>query len=346
MDALVSSAPRVTIANEASDTLQSSVVSLSVNQPINGMSHMELLLVNWGQTSSRPEPGYLFNDIQLGDEIQIEMGLGSQTHIFSGDITAIEEVYGAGAPQLVVLAEDKLHRLARIRRSQSHEEMSADDVINNLISEAGMSGNINVSSLVDTFNQINESHLAYLLRLGRRYGINARMVDDRLRMQAEEDSPSPVEIDMQRDAISARITADLNHQPASCEQRGWNLGSNRDVHGQSQGLSGAGRTAASLLGELNWDGADTTPCPFPTATNQASAYAQAHFERRAKRFVTGQIKLSGNPQLSAGAQVQLNNGSTRFNGDYRIEQALHRFDRNNGYETHLQLSRAVIEGDS
>ncbi|HGX93128.1 MAG TPA: hypothetical protein ENK35_07410 [Candidatus Tenderia sp.] len=343
MDALVNSSPQITIAGESRDALQSSVVSIRVTQPINGMSHMELNLVNWGQGSDNSEPGFMFNDINLGDEIDVEMGLGQQQKVFSGEITALEEHYGNGAPQLVVLAEDKLHRLARIRQSRSHEEMSADDVIQSLIEDTGLQGDISVSTIVDTFNQINESNLAYILRLGRRYGINARIVENQLRMRAEEESRDAIEVDLQRDVVSARITADLNHQPLSCKQRGWNPDTDDEARGQSQTLSTTGRSAEQILNDLGWPGEDLTPCPFPSSNGQAEAYAQAHFERRARHFVEARLRLGGNPALKAGEQLVLRNGSPRFNGTYRIQEARHIFDRRQGYETHLLLSSAAIE---
>ncbi len=343
MDALVSSAPRITIAGESRDSLQSSVITIRVVQPINGMSHMEMSLVNWGQSGEMDEPGYLFNEIGLGDEISVEMGLGLQQRVFSGEVTALEELYGNGAPQLTVLAEDRLHRLARIRQSRSHEDMSADEVIRNLIGDAGLEGDISVSPIVDTFNQINESNLACILRLGRRYGVNARIVGDRVRMRPEEESGQAIEIDLQRDAVSARIIADLNHQPLSCEQRGWNPGADVETRGQSRTLTPTGRSAEQILNDLGWPGEDVTPCPFPASNSLAEAYAQAHFERRARRFVDARLRLGGNPALSAGGQVVLNNGSPRFNGTYRIEESRHLFDRRQGYETHLRLSSAAME---
>lgn len=343
MDAFVSSAPRLRLNGEETESLNQSVVSLSISLPMHGMAHAELLLTNWGTPADSTEPGFLFDRLALGDELELLLGLGRQEPVFLGEVTAIEETFGDGAPQLILLAEDKLHRLARKRRSAYREELAPDDVASSLISEAGLRADVRLSSVVDSFLQHNQSDLAYLMQLARRFGCHLRLQEEQVRMRPEEDDTAPEEYDLQRDVIKARLNADLNHQSRQCINRGWNPGADHSVEGESRTLSGNGRTAADILQSLSWEGDDVTPFPFATAQGLAEAQAQAQFEHHALRFVTGLVTLSGDPSLRPGRQLRLSGGSERFNGLYRVHDCQHLFSRTNGYETKVHLGRGAIE---
>lgn len=343
MTDLVSSAAQVQINGQRHDLLEDNLINSTISLPISGMSHMEIQLANWGQAPDSSVAAFLFSDLELGNEIELAMGLDEQNTLFKGEITAIEELYGQGAPQLILLAEDKLHRLARIRSSNSFEDLSVDDIARALVEEAGIESDINISAHIENFNQINESHLACLLRIGQRHNIHVRMEDDVLRMRAEEDDAERIEYHLQHDITNARIIADLNHQPRQCLSHGWNLSNDQAVSTQSQVLAANGQTAASLLNEMDWGNNEITPMPLPVSQTQGEAFTQARFNQQANHFVNARISCVGDARLRSGKQITLSGGSSRFNGTYRIIDCQHHFDRTHGYESHLLLEKSVIE---
>ena len=56
----------------------------------------------------------------VGDTLQIAFGLAQQKTVFKGEITGIEERYGDGVPQLVLLAEDALGLLDALGIERMH----------------------------------------------------------------------------------------------------------------------------------------------------------------------------------------------------------------------------------
>src|ERR1700756_4412196 len=98
----VDGATRASIADNALDVV--------VRQPEDGLASAELRLVNWGSPPNGGGSDFLFGDRPLGQKLTISFGLETETKLFDGEITGLEERYGGGAPQLVVLAEDMLHR--------------------------------------------------------------------------------------------------------------------------------------------------------------------------------------------------------------------------------------------
>jgi hypothetical protein len=94
------------------------------------------------------------------------------------------------------------------------------------------------------------------------------------------------------------------------------------------------------LNELGWDGEEIVAQPFPRAQGEAEELAKAHFNRAAKRFVSGDIRARGDANLKSGREIDLSEVAPRFVGRYQIVNCVHRFDNSAGYETHLKVNRA------
>lgn len=341
-EAFVSARPRVKVKGEVRPDLNDALRSLLVSRPQNGMAHGELQLVYWGAADDARQPEYRFTDIALGDRVEIAFGEDPEVVVFDGEITAVEERYGAGAPQLVFLVQDGLHHLARTRHSRTFDDQSADDIVTAIASDAGLSGDANVSTVARTWHQINESDLAFLLRVLGPFGIALRLDSGNLRARPEERDPEPVALDSSNNALSVRLVADLNHQPVETGVMGFDAASDEEVTGSvaSTTDTAEGSTAADLLGTLGWSGTEQVPQPFASGQGLADAFAQGHFDRRARAFVSGEIRCIGDPRLVGGVQVDLAGVSPRVAGLYRVVHCVHRFDAADGYRTHLRVSRA------
>jgi hypothetical protein len=72
----------------------------------------------------------------------------------------------------------------------------------------------------------------------------------------------------------------------------------------------------------------------------ADGFAKGHFNRLAKRFISGDIRCQGEPSLRSGREIELSGVSERMAGSYRVVHCVHRFDNASGYETHLKVNRA------
>jgi phage protein D len=315
--------------------------NIVVNQPINGMSHMELTLTNWGVPENADRVDFPYLDIALGDPVEVYIGEQESTKIFDGEITAIEEQYGDGAPQLVLLAQDRLHHLARQRYSRSFEEQSPDDIVQAIAGEGGLRADVNVSTARSTYHQVNESNLAFLFRVLSRFDVAVRLDDGTLRARREEPDRSRIGLDAQDNALKVRLIADLNHQQTRTNVLGFNAANDSALSASANTIQPAASatSAADTLSALGWDGEDVMPQPFPQTQAESDAFAQAHFNRRARQFISGDIRCQGEPQLRSGREIELEGVSPRLQGVYQVVHCVHRFDGITGYETHLKVHR-------
>lgn len=304
-------------------------------------AHAELRLLNWGGRAGA-DAGFLFDALVPGQTLALGFG---DVEVFAGDITAIEERYGHGAPQLVLLAEDALHRLARRRASRSHAELTPAALVARLAADAGLQADCNVDAPTATWHQLNESDLALLLRVLDRYGVAPWLDGTTLRARRPEAPAGTIALDAM-DGAELRLIADLAQQPVAVEVRGYNLDSGEPVRARAdtQQPPVSGASAAARLAALGWGDTETFPQPPAGSQPDADGLAAAVFGRRAGRYVHGEMALAGDARLRRGGAVELAGVAPRLAGIYRITGAWHAFDLTRGYRTRLQLARGDWHG--
>lgn len=337
---LINARPEISVDGEPRPDLAAQLGSLMIQLPWHGCANAELSVTNWGLTEDG-EPSFLFGDIGLGAQLRITFGESPVT-LFEGEVTGLEEQYGESAPGLTLLLQDRLHHLARRRQSRCHEDQSPDDVLQALASDAGLEADVSVSDLTASWHQLNESDLAFALRLCQRFDIGLRMDRGALRAMPEEPDPEPVILGPGNGALSIRLLADLNHQYQSSSVTGYNPATAESVDAAEDqpGRPSAGKTASETLSDLGWESNDTLPHPLARSQSEADAYASAGFRRRARQFLRGDLVCMGEPGLKPGRELRLEDVSPRLEGVWQVGLCRHVFDSRNGFRTHVKIHRA------
>ncbi|HKK22837.1 MAG TPA: contractile injection system protein, VgrG/Pvc8 family [Pseudohaliea sp.] len=334
--------PILRVDGEPRPALGEAALAAQLRLPLAGMATCELRLLNWGTRGDTGEAGFQFEELRLGADLELSLGEQSEAPAFSGQITGIEERYGDGAPQLVLLAEDALHRLARQRSSRVFEDQSIDDVVRALADDAGLDTDVSVSSATASWHQLNESALAFLLRLTAPHDVAPRLEDGTLRARDEESDPEPVALDPGRNVLRLRLLADLNRQPRRVAVSGHALSTASDLEAESEALSPApdGTPGYRLLEDLGWEGDSPLPHPAPRSQAEADALAERGLRHRAGRFLHGEVLCRGQPELRSGREIELSGVSQRLAGRYRVVDCSHRFDGAQGFTTRIKITRA------
>ena len=337
---LLNARPRFAIDGQARANMGEATLALQIHLPRIGMANAELRLLNWGPTSN-DQPDFLFTDLRLGNRIDIFMGEGASSAIFQGDITAIEERYGDGAPQLVILAEDALHKLARQRRNRAFEQMNLNGVIQQIAAEANLPVDVDVSTTTATWLQINESNLAFLIRQLTPYDVSLRLENNQLKVRDEQPDAQPIRLDADGNALHVRLIADTNRLPSQINVQGYNLETDSDADGSCSSLTPApnGQTGVSLLAELGWEGNSTLPHPFARSQREAELLAERQFRSHANHFIHGEIISQGTIDLRSGREIELHHVSPRLAGRYRVTDCWHQFDATHGLRTRCRVQR-------
>lgn len=350
--AIFSARPVLRIAGQADERASELLTAMVMDEVEGGLSALELRFTNWvADGAGHAEPAFgPGSPLRLGAELQVGSGDESApVEIFRGRVSALEMVCEYGQPpELVVLAEDALVGALRARRSKVYADMAPADVVRAVAGELGLTPVLSgLSSPVGTWAQLDETDLAFLRRLLERFDADLAIVGTELQVApVGEAARGSIELQLNSQLARVRITADLSQQVTAVTVAGWNAADGAAVNGQASSLThggpGSGRSGPQWADEAFGARSEHLRQPAVALASEATAVAQAAFDRRARGFVRAQGTAEGNPRLRVGASVALSGIGAPYDNTYRVVQASHRFCLRKGYRTEFSAECAYL----
>lgn len=340
--AVYSARPTLRIDTEEIPIVSELLIGFEMVEKEGGLSTAELRFSNVASESGGGA-AFAFDDdrfLQLGSSLAIYGGdeLAPQ-EIFQGVITGFEaEFPELGPPELVVQAEDIFQRARMLRRTKFHQDLTIQDLANQI------AGELSITAVASQFTdnighqmQLNESDLAFLRRLLARYDGDLQIVGQEMHVSPRSEvSRGSVTLQLHNQLRSATFTADLAHQVSDVSIIGWDPMKGERVNKNSTGQnlgSGRGSTGAEILSDKFGERPHLISHLAAITNEEAEAMAQAAFDKRARQFVCVEGTAEGNPAIRVGTNLTLSGVGQRFENDYYVTEACHRWDVNLGYET-------------
>jgi uncharacterized protein len=340
---------QIAIDGQVNAGVSANVNAATVTECIDGLYACEIELLN------HDAEGYLYFDRQtldFGAKITLSLGLGSQTEkLFEGYITGLEARYmDGGGSRLTILAEDALQNLRMTRRTRTFEDVTDEDVMNEIAQAHSLQTDFEDLSgpTYRVLAQTNLSDLAFLRQCARR--LNAELWIEDGRLHAARRSSRGTERVILAYGANLRtfqVRADLAHQCTEFAVGGWDVQAKEMI----RETAGAG-TISGDLGSLDGGSAiledkfgsrvASIVHTVPLTTAEARAVAEAEYQQKARRFVTGRGTADGDPRLRVGAILELSQLGPMFDGDYYIVQTSHNINLDQGYTTDFEVERAGI----
>jgi phage protein D len=293
--------------------------------------------------------------IDVGRTVELRMSTPSSRSaartLFTGEVASLAPEFEAGGCVFVVRAFDVSHRLNRVRRSRTFQDMTASDIARKVIAESGLPCEISATREVAAFQQqSDETDWAFLWRLAERAGYTLSCVDGTMRFRPAdrpEDSSARVEWGHGLRSFHPRATA--VQQVKEVEISSWDPATARRVTGVA--------STATLDSSIGLDRARTTSqggSPrlvvsdrVVTTQGEADQLAQSTLDQLANAWLEAEGAADGNPQLRAGSLVEVTGVGKRFGGKYLITSATHVVRGGRGYETQFRVSgrarRALLD---
>ena len=343
--------PVVEIDGQRIDRVNELLSAVDMREQEGGLSALEMRLSN---VASDPNGGadFAFEDernIRLGSSITVRAGdISDSQEIFRGVITGMEADFpGSSPPELLILAEDKLQQARMTRRTQLYRDMSVADIANQIAQRLSLQAQVSgLTSPTGTWVQLNESDLAFLRRLLRRFDADVQVAEDRLEVTPiSEVQREVIEMEMFHDLRSVRFVADLSHQVTSVTSAGWNPLTGQAVSGHSTGVNlgpGRGRRGVDLLRDAIGERVEHVGHIPVTTDEEAQALADTVFDQRARGFVRAEGTATGHPSIRVGSHLQLRGISTRFQNTYYVVSTHHRYDVMQGYLTDFTAESSAL----
>jgi phage protein D len=351
LPAVTNPRPSVEIDGSTLDMVNELLLTMEMREQEGGLSALELRL---GNVASHADggAGLAFEDesqVRLGSTLTVFAGqVGDPRELFRGVITGLEaEFPEAGPPELVILAEDRLQQARMARRTHTYRDMAVAGVAREIAQRLGLQAEVaGLTSPITTWVQLNESDLAFLRRLLRRFDADMQVVEDRLEVApASEVQREVIEMALFHDLRSVRFIADLAHQVSEVTCSGWNPLTGRTVSGRSSGVSlgpGSGRRGFEILRDALGERSEHVGHIPVTSDEEAQALADTVFDQRARGFVRAEGTAVGHPSIRVGSHLQLRGVSPRFENTYVVVSTHHRYDLHDGYLTDFRAESSAL----
>lgn len=351
--AYYASRPTIKIDGREVATLGEDVlISLLVEETRLGLSRCEMHLLNWG-----PKDGdvtFQFFDralLDFGKELGVVFGPHSTAaQIFTGVITAIEGHYPAQrAPEVTILAEDRLQDLRMTRRTRTFEDVSDADVFRRVAADHALTPQIDADGPTHrVLVQVNQSDLAFLRERAAAIDAELWIADGTLHVQTRgRRRGGDVELAWGSTLLEFTVLADLAHQRSTVKVSGWDVAAKQaiDVEAGDSAISGelnGGQSGSALLASALDERHERIYGFMPRTTAEARAYAEAAYRERARRFLRGVGIADGNPAIRVGTRLKLSELGALFDGNYDVTVVRHSFDLQHGYRTTFEVERPWI----
>ena len=283
--------------------------------------------------------------LQLGKTIEIKTSAEverSTTTIFKGQIAAVEPEFLATGVTIAVRAYDKAHKLNRVRKTRTFQQMSASNMINKIASEAGLQAETESTSVVfEFFQQSNETDWDFAWRLALMHDYEVVVNDTKLQFRpANKGAGSPVLLTWQDNLISFRPRMSGIQQVDSVQVRGWDPKAKQNINGQASSPTTSAQPGVQRSKVASDLGGGTTMVTdrAMTSRDEATAVAKSTLARMADAFYEADGVAVGNPNVKAGEKVQVKGIGQQFSGTFVVTSSTHSYRGTTGYQTSFQIS--------
>jgi uncharacterized protein involved in type VI secretion and phage assembly len=292
--------------------------------------------------------------LKIGAEVEILFAAPdakSTTTVIKGQIAAVEPEFGPRGAVLAARGYDHSHGLHRTKRTQTYQNMTADDIARKVCQKAGLQpGTIDSAGAPHDFvQQNNETDWELLWRLALALDFEVEVDDKKLHFRKARRAGGgdgaaaggePFTLRWGDTLLDFRPRVTGVQQVDEVVVRGWDPKTKRSIEATAKvdGLSsqiGIPRDeAASALG-----GGTLTIADRPVATQaEAAALARSVAAQVANSFVEAEGVCRGDPRVRAGSAVKIDGVGKRFGGVYTVSATTHVFRGTKGYETRFTIA--------
>jgi phage protein D len=291
---------------------------------------------------------------EVGAEVEIKLASDdarSLVSVLKGQVTTLEPEFGEAGAVLCARGYDHSHKLHRVPRTQTYQQMTAADIVRRVAARAGIgTGAIKDAGPVNDFvQQTQETDWAFLWRLASAIDFEVLVADAKLHFRpAGPSTDAPIGLRWGQKLLTFRPRITGVQQVDEVVVRGWDITRQAKIESSArspQPDSQPRLTRASVAAALG--GGTVTVGDRPvTSQREADGLAKSIAARLANAAVEAEGTALGNPALRSGARVDID-GVGRFGGIHTLSSTSHVVRGAQGYRTHFVISgrsaRSLLE---
>ncbi|MBA3746478.1 MAG: VgrG-related protein [Solirubrobacterales bacterium] len=286
--------------------------------------------------------GTLFD---VGAKIELKFsapGTAAAGDPFQGEVATLAPQFEGEGCVLVVRGYDVSHKLNRSRSTRTFQDMTASDIAQKIITEAGLQAEIKATSEVYPYEQqSDETDWDYLWQLAGRVGYEVACAGGKIHFRKPgSDAGAAVKLAWGEDLLAFHPRATGVAQIDKVTVGGWDPKAKRRVSADASSptLDSSIGVQRAKLAQDGGGGTFTVSDQIVTTQAEATALAQSTLDKLANSWLEADGRSKGNPKVRAGCKVQIAGIGTRFGGDYLVTKSTHVVRGQKGYETEFEIS--------
>lgn len=278
-----------------------------------------------------------------GSEIEIKAGYHSdEATIFKGIITKHSIQAKKGNPSyLIIELKDEAVKMTIGRKSKYFEEVTDDEVIDEIIGEYGLDTDIETTD-VPHFEMV-QHHVTDWDFIVSRAEVNGKLVfvdDGMITVKAPDMSADPiVELAFGHNVIDFEAGMDARDQYATVKSSSWDIANQEIVEGEAAdpGLTEQGNfTVDDLAGVAGPDDL-LLQHTGRVAEDELQAWSDAQLMRSRLSKIKGRVKIQGFSDIKPGDIIELAGFGDRFNGVAFVSAISHQVSSNSIWYTEINF---------
>lgn len=339
--------------------IRRSAVSIQINEKISEAGEYTLVL---SDKLDIPKQEFIWLDnpvLEVGNDIRIDVGyaISKLEKIIEGPIKAVSTSgFTADIPKLTLVGYDKSHQFLT-QKSTSEGSPHPDkndtfsDIAEKVAEEARLDFLVHKTKVYwPLIIKKPETYRDFLVDAAKRVGFEFFITRNKLYFvnpaDLEKSSPE-MKFEWGKNLMQFTPTINASELVTGVEVRGLLPNSKEEVSvtaNYDDGQSGVNWIAAGEIARKLNNGNDnikTIGDRSFSSKEEAEDMAKAELERLNHTLVSGSCTIIGNPLLTPGMTVELNNVGRRFTGIYYVTSVTNTID-GNGYITTFDVRRSFI----
>jgi len=260
--------------------------------------------------------------------------------LFSGQVTAVEYVYGPEAGrELRVRAYDPLHRLRKRHPTRARVQFTLASLAREIVADLGL--RVEAAADSPAWNRViqhRQSDLDLLVEIAERCGLSFAAHGASLQIFSLEGVGQPVPLSLGDSLFEARIEINSHHACRAVSVKGWDPWRAEAHSGQAR-RARTGRELGAGAPNFPSDAGEYTRADLAVQDDrQAEAFAQAELDLCVAREVTFWGVAEGDARLRPGARVRIEGVADSLAGQYVLTSVNHTIDARRGFISEISTA--------
>ncbi len=284
-------------------------------------------------------------ELFIGSEVKIHMGYkNDMEQIIFGEITGIAAEFERNfVCNLIIKGRDHLHRLYRRITTRAFYDMTDEEIIKKVVSDAQLSCDVDHIGYENVFTmQKDQSDFHYLLGLAEKFDCNLWVRDKKLYFKRQHrNEGEDVILEHGKTLIEFCPILDTTKIITEVEVRSWDSSKWKAIVGSATSdditESDGGKIVRKNFGDQKTVHIDSSIIDEKSADDLAICL----LTQNARQYITGYGKCQGHTKIRAGSIIKIVEESKKYSNKYFVQSACHVLNTAGGYTTYFDFITCI-----